>query len=187
MIKKVSKPYSSLPNTNIIRNFLADYGIGKDSHQVIDKKLSTEGYADVGFICGADVFAPRKVLNEVGFFDPDIFMFAEEIDLAKRMECAGYSRIVIKNYDIVHLGSSSFTKEKLLFKKYYWSTLSISIYSRKHFKGLGLFNFRIHRLMMIIRDVYCRKSVDCNRKQRHKLMKVLFRSDIGFDSYFEEV
>lgn len=183
---KINKPYSELPDAKIIKGMLAKRGIGNDSHQVIKKKLATKGYAEVGFICGADVFAPRKVLDEVGFFDPDIFMFAEEIELAKRMQEAGYSRIVIDNSDIVHLGSSSFSKEKLLFKKYYWMTLSTSIYGRKHFKGLHLLKYRLFRLLMVVRDVYMYKTVECDKRQKHKLMKVLFRSDIGFENYFDE-
>lgn len=182
---KINKPYSSLPDARLLRSFLSKHGIGADSHQVIRRKLATQGWADVGFICGADVFAPKKVLDEIGVFDPNIFMFAEEIDLAKRMERAGYSRIVINNSDIVHLGSSSFTKEKLAFKKYYWTTLSVAIYGNKHFKGLRLLWYRLFRHFILVRDVYFKKMIICDSVQRRKLVKTLYRTDICFNDYFD--
>lgn len=183
---KINKPYSELPDANPFKTIMNKMGIGSDAHKVIEKKLSLKGYAEVGFICGADVFAPKRVLDRIGAFDPNIFMFAEEIDLAKRMERNGYSRVVIDNSEIVHLGSSSFTKEKLLFKKYYWSTLGVSIYGNNHFKGIQLLWYRMFRLVMLVRDVYIKKSVQCDARQRRKLVNTLFRSDIRFDDYFDE-
>lgn len=60
-------------------------------------------------IMGAFMIIPNKVLNEVGLFDPDFFMYAEEMELCHRIAKAGYS---INYFDHViaihkHGGSSS--------------------------------------------------------------------------------
>lgn len=67
---------------------------------------------EVEYVTGADLFIPMKVLNEIGTFDPRFFMYYEETDLQKRMQQAGYKRLIIGNTKIIHLEGASFNATK---------------------------------------------------------------------------
>ncbi|WP_302298470.1 glycosyltransferase family 2 protein [Butyricimonas virosa] len=66
----------------------------------------------VGYITGADMMIKRKVLEEVGCFDPDFFMYFEETELTYRIRKAGYKITSVPEACIVHLeGKSHSLKE----------------------------------------------------------------------------
>lgn len=62
----------------------------------------------VKYITGADLMIKKKVLDEVGGFDPDFFMYYEETELCFRANKAGYKIISVPDACIVHLGGASF-------------------------------------------------------------------------------
>ena len=66
-----------------------------------------EDSLDVDYITGADMFVPAEVFYQTGGFDPDFFMYCEEVDWQKRMAEAGYRRIVIDGPEIIHLEGGS--------------------------------------------------------------------------------
>ena len=66
----------------------------------------------VGYITGADMMIKKKVLEEVGYFDPDFFMYFEETELTYRIRKAGYKIMSVPESCIVHLeGKSHSLKE----------------------------------------------------------------------------
>lgn len=62
----------------------------------------------VGGISGADLMIRRSVLDEVGNFDPQFFMYYEDTDLNWRVKQAGYKVINVPSAKIMHLDSQSF-------------------------------------------------------------------------------
>ncbi|MEG0162812.1 MAG: glycosyltransferase family 2 protein [Mucinivorans sp.] len=62
----------------------------------------------VGYIIGADLMIPRCVIDKVGCFDPDFFMYAEESELQYRIRRAGFSVVNIPESHIIHLEGGSF-------------------------------------------------------------------------------
>lgn len=64
---------------------------------------------EVDYITGADLFIPRDVINDIGLFDKEFFMYSEETDLEYRMMKKGYKRIVIPEPRIIHLEGQSFS------------------------------------------------------------------------------
>lgn len=56
---------------------------------------------------GACMLLSRRAYEEVGGFDPAIFMYAEEIDLALRYEAAGWECWQVPGAEVVHLGGQS--------------------------------------------------------------------------------
>lgn len=62
----------------------------------------------VGAISGADLLIRRNLLDEVGFFDPQFFMYYEDSDLNWRVKKAGYKIINVPFAKIMHLDSQSF-------------------------------------------------------------------------------
>ena len=69
----------------------------------------TQKPMEVGFIVGADMMVPKSVLDQVGLFDPDFFMYYEETELTWRIRNAGYKIMNIPQSHIIHLEGQSFT------------------------------------------------------------------------------
>lgn len=61
----------------------------------------------VGYIIGADMTVRREVLNEVGAFDPDFFLYYEETDLCDRIVHAGYELHCLPEVRIIHYEGQS--------------------------------------------------------------------------------
>lgn len=68
---------------------------------------------EVGYVTGADMMIRKSVLDEVGYFDPDFFMYFEETELTFRIRKKGYKVMNVPYAQIVHLeGQSNQLKEK---------------------------------------------------------------------------
>ena len=57
---------------------------------------------EVGSIVGADMFIRRSVIEECGMFDPDFFMYGEEVEMNHRFLKAGYRLMIIGGPRIIH-------------------------------------------------------------------------------------
>lgn len=104
-----------------------------------------EDVLEVDYITGADMFLPAEVFRKTGGFDPDFFMYCEEVDWQKRMEEAGYMRLVIDGPEIVHLEGGSETGDSHLWSPSRLTNIYTSrkIYRKKHYGKLKLPLFRI--------------------------------------------
>ena len=67
---------------------------------------------EVGYITGADLMTRREVLDEIGYFSPDFFMYYEETDLCCRARKHGYKVVNIPTAKIQHLEGRSFDNAK---------------------------------------------------------------------------
>jgi len=61
------------------------------------------------FIAGADIFIRKKVFFDIGMFDENIFMYAEEADLAIRIRANNYKTKYFKEKSLIHLGGEAGT------------------------------------------------------------------------------
>jgi GT2 family glycosyltransferase len=52
--------------------------------------------------CGAAMLVPRKVLEEVGVFDPELFFYSEDTDWSLRAHAAGYRHYVVPASKLWH-------------------------------------------------------------------------------------
>lgn len=57
----------------------------------------------VAYIFGADMVMPRVLFEQVGGFDPDFFMYAEEEELTWRIHSLGYDVMSVPQAKIIHL------------------------------------------------------------------------------------
>lgn len=105
----------------------------KDPENTEPKEVSDIKAVD--YVTGADMFLPREVFEITGGFDPDFFMYCEEVDWQKRMAEQGYERMLIEGPKIIHLeggGDPSETRS--------WSVTRLhniyksrKIYRQKHY------------------------------------------------------
>lgn len=113
----------------------------------------------VGYITGADMMIKKIVLDEVGCFDPDFFMYFEETELTYRIRKAGYKIMSVPEACIVHLEGKSHSlkesRERMFLtsrRLYYKKTLrcNLTFYMCQLLYGLNicihiLYYFFFHR------------------------------------------
>lgn len=81
----------------------------------------------VGYVSGADLMVRRKALGTATAFDPDFFMYYEDMELCRRIRRAGFGVWSVPQARIIHLAGQSCrvsrTKfERLLEAKYLYYT-----------------------------------------------------------------
>ena len=69
--------------------------------------LAHDQTGDVESVSGAFMLMPKAMLNEVGLFDEQFFMYGEDIDLCLRVIEHGYRVRYWPHVDVVHLGGGS--------------------------------------------------------------------------------
>lgn len=74
---------------------------------------------NVDYICGADIFVNKQVIDRFGAFDPDFFMYYEETEMQHRWGKNGYGSKLIDGPKIVHLEGGSFKKKAPASRKAY--------------------------------------------------------------------
>ena len=98
----------------------------------IDSEDESKEAFDVGYVTGADLLVPRKVLEECGCFDPDFFMYSEESEMQWRFRKHGYHNMIIKSPKIMHLEGMSQTKRKSpTMRKIMMTQSSLYLYVKK--------------------------------------------------------
>ena len=89
----------------------------------------TKYIKNLDYITGANIFFRKSVLDKVGVFDENFFMYYEETDLCKRIKNAGYSIKFVKEAKIQHLENQSTDSELRHMKMVKTSEMK---YFRKH-------------------------------------------------------
>lgn len=80
-----------------------------------EERFNTGILKEVDFVVGADMFIRKNILDEVGLFDEDFFMYFEESELTYRINKKGYKSFVIPGPEIIHLDGlcRDFSKKRL--------------------------------------------------------------------------
>lgn len=106
----------------------------------------------VAYFSGAGVLLKTEVLEKVGFFDENLFMYHEDLDLGWRMRLADYEILLAKDSIVYHKYSFSKSIKKyyfmernrfiVIFKNYHLLTLLL-IFPGLIFMEMGLFLFSV--------------------------------------------
>lgn len=94
----------------------------------------------VDFVIGAALLVRREVYEQVGGFDPDFFLYAEETDWQKRMWASGWTIAFCPDALVTHLGGASGASDQNKTSLLFWQGQERFI--RKHFGARGLTVFR---------------------------------------------
>ena len=119
---KFSKLYALFPNSTLFNGYYAGH-------------LSSDSEGNIDVLCGAFIFTRKEVLDKVGLFDEDFFMYGEDIDLSVRMLNSGYRILYTPQTQIVHFKGESTRKLSFNYIKSFYSAMSI--YFAKHYTGFG--------------------------------------------------
>jgi N-acetylglucosaminyl-diphospho-decaprenol L-rhamnosyltransferase len=93
-------------------------------------KENKNNVADV--LSGAFMMAKKEVLDIVGGFDEQFFMYAEDIDLSYRIQKAGYFNYYLADTTIIHFKGKSTRKDFRYVKLFY---KAMSQFAHKYFSG----------------------------------------------------
>jgi GT2 family glycosyltransferase len=94
--------------------------------------------AEVDWVPGAYSIIRADALRKVGFFDPDFFLYSEEVDLCRRIQRAGYKIMYWPDIVVIHIGGESSRQIKTLemssagAQLIRWRMRSTLLYYRKH-------------------------------------------------------
>jgi GT2 family glycosyltransferase len=94
--------------------------------------------SEVDWVPGAFSIIPAATLAKVGFFDPNFFLYSEEVDLCKRIKAAGYQIWYWPDIAVIHIGGESSRQIKTLemsstgAQLIRWRMRSTLLYYRKH-------------------------------------------------------
>ena len=107
-----------------------------------DPKLdnSQESF-EVPFATGAALFVRKEVSDRYGLFDPDYFMYSEDMDLQHRYFKFGFKSVIIRTPQIVHLFGKSSKKGSV--KKMEMVIRSLFLYMKKQYSLMYFISFCI--------------------------------------------
>lgn len=86
---------------------------------------------DVDFISGAAMFIRKSVLDMVGTFDRDFFLYYEETELSYRIKKAGFSSVVLPSSKIIHLEGKSQVSETFNYNRYQHFAVGRQLFYKK--------------------------------------------------------
>jgi GT2 family glycosyltransferase len=67
---------------------------------------------EVDYISGAAMFLRRSVVDQIGLFDEDFFLFFEETEFAYRLRKAGYVLQLLPEVKIIHIEGTSYASDQ---------------------------------------------------------------------------
>jgi hypothetical protein len=89
--------------------------------------LPSNAVQEVPILSGAFMMAKCKVLKQVGGFDEQFFMYAEDIDLSRRIEQAGYKNYYIGTVSIVHFKGKTTHRYSWKRLSYFYGTMHLFV------------------------------------------------------------
>lgn len=94
---------------------------------------------EVDVLVGCFMFCRKTVIDKVGSFDTDYFMYGEDIDLSYKIKQAGFKNVYFPETTVIHYKGESTKKGSLNYVKMFYQAMII--FARKHFSSSrkGLF------------------------------------------------
>ena len=86
--------------------------------------------SEVEVLSGAFLFVRKKILDEIGWFDEQFFMYSEDIDLSYRIRQAGYKNYYLASSTIIHFKGESTKKDAGYVRLFYRAMVQ---FIKKHF------------------------------------------------------
>jgi len=102
---------------------------GRYNLTYLDPNVETE----VDVLSGSFMFIRRAVLQDVGYFDEDYFMYGEDIDLCHRIKQKGWKILYTPATQAIHYKGESTKKSELSYLTHFYSAMLI--FTHKHFTG----------------------------------------------------
>lgn len=94
--------------------------------------------SEVDVLAGCFMFCRKSVLDEVGSFDEQYFMYGEDIDLSYQIKKAGYSNVYFPETSVIHYKGESTKKGSMNYVRMFYNAMIL--FAKKNFENnQGLF------------------------------------------------
>ena len=99
---------------------------------------------EIDVLAGAFMMIKKEVLNHVGGFDENFFMYGEDVDLSYRIQQAGYRNYYFSERSILHFKGESTKKGSVNYVRMFY--VAMSRFVQKHYSSsrAGLFSALIN-------------------------------------------
>lgn len=147
----IQRSYGPFPS--LVGAFLTNIpGLSKLRSSMV---LPNDRPSEVDFVYGAFLMVRKNILNQVGSFDERFFIYAEDVDLCKRVKDAGWLVMYDPRVAVIHHGGASTNYNvgmhgngtKFSDQSFFLLQESQKKYYLKHFGRLGLFWLRFIVIM----------------------------------------
>lgn len=88
---------------------------------------------EVDVLVGCFMFCRKSVIDKIGGFDEDYFMYGEDIDLSYKIKLAGYKNVYFPDTTVIHYKGESTAKGSLNYVRMFYKAMII--FARKHFSS----------------------------------------------------
>jgi GT2 family glycosyltransferase len=112
-------------------------------------KREDNHFKEVDFICGACLMTRKEILDQVGLFKEEYFMYGEDVEFCYRVHKAGYDIGVLTNESIIHLHSKT-TEKNLTEMLYHSITNDLKNLRMLHYSKLEVLFAKIFHLIGIL-------------------------------------
>ena len=140
---------------NYFIEFLNVFSLGRFAEAAFIKirsAFSSNRALKLDWVMGSALVIGKKSFLKIGEFDPDFFLFFEEMDLCKRAKNNDLSVLYFPDIRINHIGSVSAKKNYYFFTKMFYK--GKLLFLKKHSKNLQFYIFRVlfffHIILQII-------------------------------------
>jgi GT2 family glycosyltransferase len=144
---------SSLFDNSIISFIIAKFGYGKYRDYKYVEKMHEKEHA-VQALLGAFMLFKKKVIDTVGPFDPDFFLYYEEFEWCYRINDSGYRIMYIPEATITHIGQGTSSNESAYVNTNKQHFLSILLLNLKQSGYFGLFTYNIIFIFNLITNSF---------------------------------
>ena len=178
----VGRDYSAQPSARMFPSILSDFLVFTGlAHKFPRSRFfgsfdrtwaDSSQAAEVDWVPGAFSIIRADVLKKIGFFDPDFFLYSEEVDLCRRIQKAGFKIMYWPDIVVIHIGGESSRQIKTLemssagAQLIRWRMRSTLLYYRKHHGSAAwcakMLELSLYRLTAIRNSL----SSDPSRKER---------------------
>ncbi len=88
--------------------------------------------SEIDILAGAYFMLPMAVAKQLAGFDPDFFMYGEDVDLSYRIQKSGFENYYFPEITLLHFKGESTQKKSAFYVKHFYGAMQLFI--DKHFK-----------------------------------------------------
>lgn len=160
-----------------IYHYVGDYMGVLQNNLVVDYLLKPKPIK-IKAVMGAFMLIPKSVFNELNGFDPDFFMYAEELDLCRRIERKGYQIHYLETAIAIHKHGGSSEGVDWAQKQNYLSNALLYL----KVKGIGgYFLYHIFTLLTFTTNIFLLWKMNKNyRKDFWEDQKKYFSNYVNY-------
>lgn len=104
---------------------------------------------EVDVLSGAFMMIKKEVLDTIGGFDEDFFMYGEDIDLSYRIQQAGYKNFYFAESTIIHFKGESTRKNSVAYVNMFYRAMQIFVDKHHAQNKAGLYNVLLRTAIWI--------------------------------------